>query len=184
MAAWWGVAVALGLWISWRVRSGTAAIAATAGLLAALLVGNSFASYFVDGAVNVVASAGNVYGIRRWESLQIPDDEDIDLNQIYKKETGHAVSGSGINDAQRAENTQQFGDWLGKYHIRKIREHEWKADAAMWHPIVAITRLASTTDENFGDLDSYRYYNFNRRPEIAPHIGPFALLSLLFSPAL
>ena len=175
VAAWWGVTVALGLWISWRVRSGTAAIAWTAGLLAALMTGSN---YLVDSAVNVISSAGYVYGISQLEALAIPDDEAIDWNQVYQKETGR--------DAPKPTDgyDERFQQWVESYSIRQIREREWKADAAMWHPLIAITRLGSTTDENFGDFNSYLYYGFNQRPELTPHIGPLALVSLLFPGAL
>ena len=56
---WLGLAVALGLWVSWRARNGTASIAWTTGILAALLIGWPWLNDLA-GVDNALATA--VYG--------------------------------------------------------------------------------------------------------------------------
>ena len=173
VVAWWGATVAFGLFFSSRVRNGTAAIALTLGLLAVFLAGRNIADDVVEGALNVVSSVGVVYNIGGLVALGEPDENEVNLYPIYQKETGRAAPTNSVE-------MDGFMQWQEQYYVRKMREREWKEDAAMWHPLAAFARLSGKYG-GFGDFNPYYYGD---RVDLAPHIGPFAIVSLLFPGAL
>ena len=173
VVAWWGATVAFGLFFSSRVRNGTASIALTLGLLAVFLAGRNIANDVAEGTINTVASVGVVYHIPALAALGNPEEDDFDLNAIYARETGRAAP-----TPPYYQNTMNFREWQEQYYVRKMRAREWKQDIAMWHPLAALARLSGTYDR-FGDFNNYA-----DRSELAPRIGPFAIVSLLFPGAL
>ena len=180
VAAWWGLAVALGLWVSWRVQNGTASIAWTAGVLATLLIGVP--------AINALARVDDAlaqwkYGVSGWRdsnlfypgfsgrSAPISDS----LKQRYQSETGNQVpppippTGTSFVIPQ-ANN--EFERW-GNEQIQKAEA--FKTKLSFWHPGVALSFLFRNkrSDGNY----NYNYNGQDSPPETALNA---ILLSTLF----
>ena len=164
VAAWLGLSVALGLWISWRVRNSTAAIAWTVGILATLLIGLPL--------LDDMAGVGDLLAKRKFgvegrgassifASLYGSAPLDEDLLRVYKNETGRSAPkpinlrrlapGQSLSfvippdwsDLQRWENQQDE------------RAKRFKARLTAWNPVLTLSDLfypgQSRQTDNYGN---------------------------------
>ena len=186
VAAWLGLAVALGLWMSWRVRNGTAAIAWTVGVLTMLLVGAPWLNTLahIDDALARakygVGNAGEAYDVI-YSPVGATKPRIVEL---YERETG-AQAIQNYSTASGFVNysyTQQMQEWVQE-KISKSEDFKRKLNA--WHPGEALNRLFVERDPT----DSPYYWSQNRTPDdatsavlcstLAPLVLTLILLALL-----
>lgn len=192
VAAWLGLAVALGLWMSWRVRNGTAAIAWTVGVLAMLLLGvpwlNSLAG--VDdtlagwkyGIGNPAETYNAIYRTPPANGAALPR-----FAQIYEKQTGDKATEQSFNPSGMAMGsyyTPNLQNWVRE----KLGETDtFKRGLRVWHPGEALDRLFKKGGTNYNS--SYPYYgNYETRFDMAAEttsavwwsiLSPLALTMIL-----
>ena len=170
VAAWLGLAVALGLWMSWRVKNGTGAIAWTVGVLALLMVGLPA----LNSVLNLNSSLAQWrYGVRGYEDQQLfssyygggpvmPVGEDLAAR--YRAETGRSVPapmprpaapavGQAYVYPQPSPEQMELQMW-GNQQIE--RAERFKRQIGSWNPI-----------ETVGDLFENRpnYNNYGLRDD-------------------
>ncbi len=163
VAAWLGLAVALGLWMSWRVRNGTAAIAWTVGVLALLLIAVPWLNALA-GVDDTLASwkygVGNPVEIYNAIYMGPPNSAALPrFAKIYEQQSGAKATEIFTNN---------FGMAMGSYYtpglqswVRdKIGETDkFKRGLRVWHPGEALERLFR--DASSRDNLSYPYYGNN-----------------------
>ena len=156
VSSWLALATALGLWISWRVRNGTAAIAWTSGILALLLI----ALPWLNGLAGLDESLARWrYGVSGYEDRYLL----LSANGVYRSdvvEHYRASTGKGA----RGPVTRTFTTTNGKlktyvdYHDDNLetwltgqfaRARDFEANLWAWHPNAALKRT-------FGERERYR----------------------------
>ena len=193
VAAWLGLAVALGLWMSWRVRNGTAAIAWTVGVLAMLLVGvpwlNTMAhiddtlASWKYGIGDTAATYNSIYTFAPTVGAALPR-----FAKIYEKESGDIATTPSYNSA---------GNIVGSYYTpglqmwvqRKLGETDaFKRGLRVWHPGEALDRLFRKDGTNYYSSYPYYYGNDGRIFDMAAEtrsavwwsiLGPLAITMIL-----
>ncbi len=174
VTAWLSLAVALGLWISWRVKNGTASIAWTAGLLMGLLVA---VPWIGDLAGINDGLATWKFGVSGWRDQNrfmpvfggSPLGEDI--RRRYKAATGRAAP-QPLPRMMPGRNYIMPQEWSGfQYWVNnQINDAEqFKARLNIWHP-------GATLDRLFVENDRKNNSGYNRRDLIAPADSTTALL--------
>ena len=186
VTAWLGLAVALGLWMSWRVRNGTASIAWTVGVLAMLLLGwpwlNALAG--VDDALARakygVGNAREVYDVI-YNPVGTTKPRIVEL---YERETGAQATYNSIavNGLTSTFYTPQMDNWV---RDKVDQSNVFKQKLNAWHPGEALNRLFAER----APTDSPYYWAENRAPAdatsavlcstLAPLILTLILLALL-----
>ena len=176
VTAWLGLAVALGLWVSWRVQNGAAAVAWTVGIMAMLIVGAP-ALNRLAGVDEALAQAR--FGVGSYRDMnrfyygdQAPVDED--LARRYTADTGLAAPVFETNRTGRTANfysvSFDFQQW-GRKQVE--RAEDYKARLMLWNPAITLRSLFPSRDP------SYNYSSW-RRPEAAPvEAGTIVLWSAL-----
>ena len=181
--AWLGLAVALGLWVSWRVKNGTASIAWTTGILALLLVGlpwlNSFvgidevlarAQYGVSGYENGYEFYNGFNGGARREDLQQQWEQEVKQKNI-KPVTITFNASNGTRGSYPSYGYMDFSLWLDRL---QARARDFQANLRSWHPDVAMTRIFGQSERSVE--------RYSRASPEAPHTGEtvfsFALSTL------
>ena len=179
VAAWLGLAVALGLWMSWRVKNGTASLAWTAGLLMGVLV---IAPWLNEAAGVNDAITKWQYGVAGWRDQNVfygTQPISNDLGRLYQNETGRPAPkpvplNSGRGYAYPVTwNFQQWGN-------RQIERAEtFKARLDLWQPSEALNRLFVESDKK--NTSAYRGYGA-RNPLYAPEDTKTATLLSTLAP--
>ena len=161
VTAWLGLAVALGLWVSWRVQNGAAAVAWTVGVLAMLIVGAPVLNRLA-GVDDALAQARfGVSGYRDESRFyyggQAPVDED--LARRYTADTGLPAPKFETNRTGRTPNFYSVSFDFQQWGRKQIESAEaYKARLMLWNPAITMERLFASRDE------SYRR-NYSREPE-------------------
>ena len=184
VAAWLGLAVALGLWMSWRVKNGAASIAWTVGILATILIGLPL----LDDVAGVSdALAQHKFGVNNqyvvMNALYSNQPLTADFVQHYKEETGR--------DAPKPVNAALFTSgqpfvvppgW-DEMQRWEAQQHElaqnYKERLMAWNPVLTLSDLFSPTDSKRSD--GYERQTDALRPISRVALGILApiLLSLL-----
>ena len=163
VAAWLGLSVALGLWMSWRVKNGAASIAWTAGLLMGLLVATP---WIADLAGVNDAIASWKFGVSGYRDdavfystfvggVPISDN----LRRRYKAETGRETPQPlplimGRRNFVMPAEWNNFQVW-GSEQTRKAEQ--FKSHFNIWHPGETLNRLFAESDrKNIQSYGSYR----------------------------
>ncbi len=140
---WLGLAVALGLLISWRVANGTAAIAWTVGVLAMLMIGAPILDEIAGASYALATQKFGIGGSNSTYSFDpyFGDARDnADIVQIYKAETGRSVPlklrrwPTGAVEALTPEWTE-FQDW-GERHAQ--RAERYRRHLMAWNPTLTL----------------------------------------------
>ncbi len=180
VAAWLSLAVALGLWISWRVKNGTAAIAWTAGLLMGLLVAVPWIS---DLAGINDALASWKYGVGGYRDANLfyiynGFSVNTDIKRRYQAATGR-VAPQPMRIPTRTGQVMTFPmGWndFQRWGTDQIRDAEqFKARLNIWHP-------GATLDRLFADNDRKNNSGYARQNLIAPDDSTTALLLSTLAP--
>lgn len=152
VAAWLGLAVALGLWMSWRVRNGTAAIAWTAGILAMLLFGLPQINNLVgidDTLARWSIGVGNTREV--YDVLYSgPGQTKPAVAASYEAATGNrALQPYTVNNGTTYYSyTPQFQTWSQE----KGNDAEaFKARLHAWQPAEALDRLFAKPEPNYNN---------------------------------
>ena len=175
VVAWLSLAVALGLWISWRVPNGAASVAWTIGILAALIVGapalNSLAG--VDDAL-----AQWKFGVSNRRDLnrfyyrgQAPVDDD--LARRYTAETGLSALKFDTSRTGRTPNYASVSFDFMQWGMKQVeRAEDYKARIMTWNPALTMERL-------FAQKTSYNLYSGRRTTDIPVEAGEVFVWGIL-----
>ena len=175
VATWLGLSVALGLWISWRVKNGTASIAWTAGLLMGILVAVPWISDLA-GVNDAIASwQFGVSGYRDdalfYGAFGGPPISD-NIRRRYKAATGRDAP-QPLPPLRRGRNNyvmpREWADFQ-MWGSNQVRDAErFKARLNVWHPGDMLNRLFAESDRK--NIQSYSAVNFSN-----PEDGTIALM--------
>ena len=185
--AWLSLAVALGLWMSWRVKNGTASIAWTTGILAVLLAGWPW----LNQLANVDESLARWrYTIgsdrdRTWERIYKPgggyNDEIV---RAYKEDTGNDVAKpkrlsftgpKGRKVFYISYEDMNLQRWIDQ---QQEKSSDFTARFNAWHPGEALNRLFYDSDVK---VNSEAYNNSSRRRDITQSLVVSTLLPLVIT---
>ena len=193
VAAWLGLSVALGLWIGWRVRNGTAAIAWTTGILATLLIGLP--------VLDDVAGISELLAKRRfgvdgrgigYSNSALYGNQPLNENfiQFYTSETGRPAP-KPANFARLAPG-QSFiipPDWdaLQRWEMQQNeRAQNFEARTMAWNPVLTLGDLfapgSSTSSDIYGRRMDEAQFDILTRVALgtlAPALLTLVLLALL-----
>ena len=177
VVAWLSVAVALGLWISWRVKNGTASIAWATGILAMLLVGvpalNDLAG--VDDALTQWKYG--VSGYERYYDLNRPDLQQrwqAEIKNLTPQKATYKLA-NGKTRTYLTYGDNDFDPWLNRL---QTRAHNFRASLWAWHPNTALSRIFGKSERTYDDF----YGNSVDEPQNSQALWAFALSTL--APAL
>ena len=167
VTAWLGLAVALGLWMSWRVRNGTASIAWTTGVLALLLVGWPWLNALVGVDKTLARSRYSIGSSLDWDNIYAPNGAYSDkLAQGYKEATGRDVAKPRTLFVKSTKGrVRTWVDYSDNDVERWMQEQAKKSDdftsrLNAWHPGEALNRLFYDSDLK---VNSDVYQSSNRR---------------------
>ena len=186
VAAWLGLSVALGLWMSWRVKNGAASIAWTVGILATLLIGLPVlddvagvsdmlakAKFGISGQNNFSAFGG-MYG---------GPPIDYEIAQFYKADTGRDAP-RPLKPLMPGQNWVIPPEWdeFQRWGAAQLwRAERYKARLMAWNPVLTLGDLFSPGDSR--NTDYYGHQIDDAKPDTLARValGTFApvLLSLL-----
>ncbi len=157
--AWLGVSVALGLWMSWRVKNGTASIAWTVGILATLLVAVPYLNELA-GVDDTLAQWK--YGIGGYQSnYRGYNDDLIERHAAEIKRLGlkqdREVTWFGRNGTTRTfyeyPDGYEFDAWAQR---QQNNAREFERNLSVWHPDVALARLFGEGERGDDDYSGRR----------------------------
>ena len=182
VAAWLGLAVALGLWMSWRVPNGTAAIAWTTGILAVLLVGWPWLNQLVGVDESLARWQYSVGSTRDWGQLYNSNGSySSAIVRNYKADTGRDVAKpktlTFIDPKGRKRVWVSYEDenvriWLDQ---QMDKSGDFASRLNAWHPGEALNRLFYDSDVK---VDSTAYQNSDRRRDATQALLASTLLPL------
>lgn len=185
---WLGLSVALGLLVSWRVRNGTASIAWTVGILAALLIGTPILDDIVGASATLTQwKFGEIVGQGSYAFSPYNGDAQYDdmIIESYQSETGREVPAKPkLPMPGRAivisPEWAEFQKWGERYELRAAR---YRRNLMAWNPTITLGEVFAGKVENvIGQKGQDRFAAvgawllFGALP---PALGSLALLWLL-----
>ncbi len=176
--AWLGVAVALGLWMSWRVKNGTASIAWTVGILATLLVAVPYLNEMV-GVDDTLAQWK--YGIGGYASNYRGFSEDLRERYVAEIKRLGIKRDRKITLTGRNGKTFTFYEYPDEYifenwaHRQQENAREFERNLSVWHPNVALSRIFGENERGDNDYSGQRT---NEKPSQGGAAVAFAVSTL------
>ncbi len=187
VAAWLGLAVALGLWMSWRVKNGTAAIAWTTGILAVLLAGWPWLNALAGVDESLARSRYSVGSMRDSDNYRPGGGYNEQIVRDYEAQTGRKVAKPALVPFSNRNGTKRF---YMDYYDRNVSSWiDGKQEQAAaftsrlnaWHPGEALNRLFYDSDTKVNS-EVYRAAIYRRdvaQGLIASTLLPFAVTLIL-----
>ena len=153
VAIWMSLAVALGLWISWRVRNGAAAIAWTTGLLAFAL----FAAPWLNDLAGIDQSLARwKYGIADMNAIYATRGVyPADAVALYQSQTGRTVTVNAFYSTSIGSYNPdpQFEQWAAH---QGRQAQEYAANLRAWNPSQALNLLYYESDVRTDPTGAWR----------------------------
>ena len=183
VTAWLGLSVALGLWMSWRVKNGTASIAWTTGILAALLVGWPWLNQLAGVDESLARWRYTIGSERDWDRVYKPNGGYTEeIVRAYKAATGNDVAGPRRIPVIGTNGKTRFWFTSDDDNVRHwINEQQEKSSAfasrlGAWHPGEALNRLFHESDVR---VNSEAYQNPGQRRDVTQSLIASTLLPLV-----
>ena len=183
--AWLGLAVALGLWMSWRVKNGTASIAWTVGILAVALVGWPWLNQLANVDESLARGRYTVGSIRDWDQIYAAGGGyNESIVRDYEAATGRDVAKPRIipikNSKGRVRFWTNYSDMNVEEWIRRQVEKsdEFTSRLNAWHPGEALNRLFYDSDLK---VNSDVYQGFRKRRDITQSLIASTLLPVFIT---
>ena len=180
VVSWLGLSVALGLWMSWRVKNGTAAIAWTTGILALLLVGWPWLNALVGVDESLARSRYSVGSSRDWNEIYRPGGGYNErIVRDYQAQTGRKVAKprripiNGPNGMKRFFVTYDDDNVMQWLSQQQEKADDFTSRLNAWHPGEALNRLFHDSDTK---VNSEAYQSSSRRRDIAQGLIASTLL--------
>lgn len=183
VVAWLGLAVALGLWMSWRVPNGTASITWTTGILAVLLVGWPWMNGLAGVDEALARSKYTLGSSRSWDQIYNSNGSySAKIVRAYQANTGREVAKPRTIPIIGSRGRKRFWVSYDDENVRRwIELQQEKADAftarlGAWHPGEALNRLFQDSDVKVNG-GAYQYPS--RRRDVTQSLIASTFLPLL-----